>query len=131
MSPRRSRPAKPAAPRGPAPRTAATRGPGLGRFAPIFAALGDETRLRIIAVLCAGGALSIAQLTSGTDITRQAVTKHLHVLADAGLVHDVKVGRERRWEFEPAHLDEARRSLEGIARQWDVALGRLKATLER
>ena len=131
MSPRRSRPAKPAAPRGPAPRTAATRGPGLGRFAPIFAALGDETRLRIIAVLCAGGALSIAQLTSGTDITRQAVTKHLHVLAGAGLVRDLKVGRERRWEFEPAHLDEARRSLEGIARQWDVALGRLKATLER
>lgn len=118
MSRRRRAPAKP---------TKAS----LGRFAPIFAALGDETRLRIIAVLCAGGALSIAQLTSGTDITRQAVTKHLHVLADAGLVHDVKVGRERLWEFEPSHLDEARRSLEAIARQWDHALGRLKATLER
>jgi len=63
--------------------------------APIFAALGDATRLRLVAVLCAGGAMSIAQLTSGTDITRQAVTKHLHVLADAGLVRDVKVGRER------------------------------------
>lgn len=133
MSPRRSaagRPAPrplPARQTGPAPR----RGPALGRFAPIFAALGDETRLRIIAVLCAGGALSIAQLTSGTDITRQAVTKHLHVLAGAGLVRDLKVGRERRFQFEPAHLDEARRSLEAIARQWDVALGRLKATLER
>lgn len=116
--------------RGPALRTAATRGPALGRFAPIFAALGDETRLRIIAVLCAGGALSIAQLTSGTDITRQAVTKHLHVLAGAGLVHDVKVGRERRWEFEPSHLEEARRSLEVIAQQWDHALGKLKAAVE-
>ena len=59
---------------------------GLRACAPIFAALGDETRLRLIAALCAGGAMSIAQLTSGTEITRQAVTKHLCVLADAGLV---------------------------------------------
>ena len=77
-----------------------------GEFqAPIFAALGDETRLRLIAVLCAGGAASISHLTAGTEITRQAVTKHLHPLADAGLVRDVKVGRERRWEFEPARLE--------------------------
>ena len=69
-------------------------------------------RLRLIAALCVGGAMSITQLTSGTDITRQAVTKHLNVLAAAGLVRDVKVGRERLWEFEPAQLDEARRSLE-------------------
>src|SRR5262245_33171162 len=133
MSPRRSAAARPGA-RGIAARRtgrAQRTSPSLGRFAPIFAALGDETRLRIVAVLCAGGALSIAQLTSGTDITRQAVTKHLHVLAGAGLVRDLKVGRERRFEFEPAHLDEARRSLEAIARQWDTALGRLKATLER
>jgi DNA-binding transcriptional ArsR family regulator len=100
------------------------------RSAPIFAALGDETRMRIIAVLCAGGALSITQLTDGTDITRQAVTKHLQVLADAGLVHDVKVGRERLWEFEPAQLDTARRALDEIAQQWDHALGRLKRLVE-
>lgn len=118
-------------PRGRAlPKTAPLRGPALRKFAPIFAALGDETRLRLIAVLCAGGALSIAQLTSGTDITRQAVTKHLHVLAEAGLVHDVKVGRERRWQFEPAQMEEARRSLEVIARQWDHALNRLKMAVE-
>lgn len=98
--------------------------------APIFAALGDETRLRLIAVLCAGGAMSIAQLTSGTQITRQAVTKHLHVLASAGLVHDVKVGRERQWEFEPTHLEEARRSLDLIAQQWDHALNKLKTAVE-
>ena len=98
--------------------------------APVFAALGDETRLRLIAVLCAGGAVSIAQLTSGTEITRQAVTKHLRVLADAGLVHDVKVGRERLWEFEPTQLEEARRSLEVIAQQWDQALNKLKIAME-
>jgi len=98
--------------------------------APIFAALGDETRLRLVAVLCAGGALSIAQLTSGTEITRQAVTKHLHVLADAGLVRDIKVGRERLWEFAPEWLEEARRSLDEIARHWDYALNKLKMAVE-
>ena len=98
--------------------------------APVFAALGDEMRLRLIAVLCVGGAMSITQLTSGTVITRQAVTKHLNVLAAAGVVHDTKVGRERLWEFEPAQLNEARRSLEAIARQWDQALARLKAVVE-
>jgi DNA-binding transcriptional ArsR family regulator len=98
--------------------------------APIFAALGDEMRLRLIAALCVGGAMSIAQLTAGTDITRQAVTKHLDVLAAAGLVRDSKVGRERRWEFDPAQLDEARRTLEVIARQWDHALAKLKRAVE-
>jgi len=96
----------------------------------IFAALGDAMRLRIVAVLCAGGAMSIAQLTSGTDITRQAISKHLRVLADAGLVRDVKAGRERLWEFEPAQLEEARRSLELIEQQWDRALMRLKRAVE-
>ena len=106
------------------------RTPALRNSAPVFAALGDETRLRLVAILCAGGALSIAQLTSGTDITRQAVTKHLQVLADAGLVRDIKIGRERLWEFESARLEEARRSLERIARQWDQALERLRLAVE-
>jgi DNA-binding transcriptional ArsR family regulator len=104
--------------------------PALRHSAPVFAALGDETRLRLIAVLCAGGAMSIAQLTLGTQITRQAVTKHLQVLADAGLVRDIKSGRERLWEFELAKLDEARRSLEMIAQQWDHALMQLKRVVE-
>jgi DNA-binding transcriptional ArsR family regulator len=99
--------------------------------APVFAALGDETRLRLVVALCAGGALSIAQLTSGTEITRQAVTKHLQVLADAGLVRSVKAGRERLWEFEAAQLEEARRSLDAISQQWDRALARLKLVVER
>lgn len=121
MSPSRKRPEKPAT-----PAVASV----LGRSAPIFAALGDETRLRLIALLCAGGAASIAQLTAGTDVTRQAVTKHLQVLAGAGLVRDVKIGRERLWEFDPAQMEEARRSLEVIARQWDHALGKLKMFAE-
>jgi len=87
-------------------------------------------RLRLIAVLCMGGAMSITQLTSGTDISRQAVTKHLNVLATAGLVRGVKIGREHLWEFEPSQLEEARRSLELIARQWDQALARLRAAVE-
>ncbi len=111
--------------------TPALRSHALQKQAPVFAALGDETRLRLVAVLCVGGALSIAQLTAGTSLTRQAVTKHLHVLADAGLVRDVKLGRERRWEFEPSRMEEARRSLDAIAQQWDHALTRLKEFVER
>jgi len=75
--------------------------------------------------------MSITQLTAGTLHTRQAVTKHLQMLADAGLVKDLKTGRERLWQFEPAALEEARRSLEIIGRQWGQALGNLKASLER
>jgi DNA-binding transcriptional ArsR family regulator len=98
--------------------------------APIFAALGDQTRLRLVTALCLGGEMSITQLTAGTDITRQAITKHLGVLAAAGLIRDVKVERERLWEFEPAQLDQARRSLEAIAQQWDQALTKLKLAVE-
>jgi DNA-binding transcriptional ArsR family regulator len=65
------------------------------------------------------------QLTSDTQVTRQAVAKHLHVLADAGLVRDIKVGHDRLCEFEPTRLDEARPSLELIAHHWDHALSRL------
>jgi DNA-binding transcriptional ArsR family regulator len=115
MSPRRKAPSKPKA---------------LQNCAPVFAALGDEMRLRLVAALCVGGAMSITQLTSGTEISRQAITKHLTVLAAAGLVRDVKVGRERLWEFEPAQLDEARRSLELIGQQWDHALAKLKLAVE-
>lgn len=99
-------------------------------LAALFAALGDPTRLRIVAALCAGGAFSIAQLTASTDISRQAVTKHLQVLAQAGVVHDVKQGRERLWQLEPSRIEEARRTLEIIGREWDVALGKLKAFVE-
>ncbi len=100
------------------------------RVAPVFAALGDPTRLRLVAALCAGSALSITQLAAGTTISRQAVTRHLEVLADAGLVHDVRHGRERLWELEPSRIGEARRALDAIAAQWDAALLRLKHFVE-
>jgi DNA-binding transcriptional ArsR family regulator len=99
-------------------------------LARVFFALGDATRLRLIAVLCAGGAFSIAQLTASTDITRQAVTKHLQVLAGAGIVHDTRAGRERLWQLDPSRLEEARQTLELIGRQWEAALGKLKSFVE-
>ena len=99
-------------------------------LADVFAALGDPTRLKLVAVLCAGGAFSIAQLTANTDISRQGVTKHLQVLADAGVVRDVKLGRERLWQLEPGQIEEARRTLEVIGREWEVALGKLKSFAE-
>jgi DNA-binding transcriptional ArsR family regulator len=98
--------------------------------APIFAALGDETRLRLVARLCAGERLSITQLASGAGVTRQAITKHLHVLAGAGLVRGNREGREQHWQLEARQLLEARRCLDLISRQWDQALDRLKASLE-
>lgn len=99
-------------------------------LAGVFAALGDPTRLKLVAILCAGGALSIAQLTANTDISRQGVTKHLQVLADAGVVRDLRQGRERLWQLEPGRIDEAKRTLDIIGRQWEAALGRLKAFAE-
>ena len=99
-------------------------------LASIFAALGDPTRLKLVALLCAGGAFSIAQLTDNTDISRQAVTKHLHVLAQAGIVRDVKVGRERLWQLDPVQIEAAKRTLEIIGQQWDVALNKLKTFVE-
>ena len=101
-----------------------------GTVAGIFAALGDPTRLKLVAVLCAGGAFSIAQLTAQTAISRQGVTKHLQVLADAGVVRDAKLGRERLWQLDPRQLEAARQSLDVIGRVWEGALGRLKAYAE-
>jgi DNA-binding transcriptional ArsR family regulator len=112
-------------------RRAAGRRSAVTGAAPIFAALGDETRLRLVSRMCAGGPLSIVQLTGGSGVTRQAVTKHLHVLAEAGLVRDSREGRERRWELDASRLDEARRALDVISKQWDHTLGRLKEFLER
>jgi DNA-binding transcriptional ArsR family regulator len=98
--------------------------------APIFAALGDETRIDLIVRLCAGGPMSIARLTEGSNVTRQAITKHLRVLEEVGLVESVRRGRERIWKLEPEPLDEARRSLEKISEQWDHALDRLRSFVE-
>ena len=98
--------------------------------APVFAALGEATRLTLVAKLCKQGPLSIARLSDGTGVTRQAITKHLHTLADAGLVHGTRCGRERIWELETKRLDKARQCLDQISDQWDMAIARLQAFVE-
>jgi len=105
---------------------------GLVGAAPVFAALGDETRLRLVVRLCTEGPLSIVRLSAGASVTRQAVTKHLHALAAAGLVRGKRRGRQRQriWELEPRRLQEARRYLDRISRQWDGALERLRGFVE-
>jgi DNA-binding transcriptional ArsR family regulator len=100
------------------------------RAAPVFAALGDTTRLRLVTRLVTDGPLSITQLREGTDVTRQAITKHLHALAGAGLVRDTRRGRERIWVLEPEPIDAARRYLDDISAQWDEAIDRLRAFVE-
>jgi DNA-binding transcriptional ArsR family regulator len=98
--------------------------------APVFAALGDETRLHIVTRLCEEGPRSITRLAEGSRVSRQAVTKHLRVLADAGLVKSTRDGRESVWELKPGGLQEARRLLDVISREWDDTLERLRAFVE-
>lgn len=98
--------------------------------APLFAALGDRTRLKLVARLGAAGPLSTPRLGAGARISRQAIAKHLQVLADAGLVRAVRRGREAIWQLEPDQLQQARAYLDGVSRQWDHALGSLKAFVE-
>jgi DNA-binding transcriptional ArsR family regulator len=105
-------------------------GLSVGQAAPVFAALGDETRLALVNRLGASGPLSITRLTNETNVTRQAVTKHLEVLARAGLVRGERHGRERLWVCNTHKLDEARRYLDQISRQWDEALQRRAAFVE-
>jgi DNA-binding transcriptional ArsR family regulator len=102
----------------------------LTEAAPVFAALGDATRLALVGRLCAGGPLSIARLSEGAGVTRQAITKHLHALGDAGLVRHTRRGRERIWELETKRLETAQRCLGQIADRWDAAISRLKALVE-
>jgi DNA-binding transcriptional ArsR family regulator len=99
--------------------------------APVFAALGDETRLQVVSRLCNEGPLSIVRLASGSGVSRQAVSKHLRVLEDAGLVRGSKEGRENVWVLEPRGLSEARRLLESISSEWDSTLERLRAFVEK
>jgi DNA-binding transcriptional ArsR family regulator len=101
------------------------------RPALVFAALGDQTRLHIVTRLGAAGPLSIVNLTAGTGVTRQAVSKHLRILDRAGLVRARRVGRETLWRLEPDQLDVARQALDQISAQWDIGLARLKAFVER
>ena len=96
----------------------------------VFAALGDHTRLALLSRLSNGQAHSISQLTEGSSLTRQAITKHLHVLEQARIVRSLRSGRESLFEFNPEPVEAARRYLELMSSQWDHALARLKAFVE-
>lgn len=98
--------------------------------APLFAALGDRRRLALVQRLSAGEPLSITRLASGSRVSRQAITKHLHVLGHAHIVRSSRQGREQLWELNPEQLREARRCLDAIAGHWESGLARLKASLE-
>jgi len=98
--------------------------------AAVFAALGDSNRLALVARLCDRGPMSIASLTRSSQVSRQAVTKHLRVMENAGLVRSFRHGRECLWQMEVRNLDDARRYLKQISKQWDDALARLKDFVE-
>jgi DNA-binding transcriptional ArsR family regulator len=102
----------------------------LRAHAPVFAALGDETRLALVSKLSDGQPHSISQLTKGSRLTRQAVTKHLRVLERTGMVRCDRLGRESRFELNPEPIEDIRQYLELVSKQWDQALSRLKAFVE-
>ena len=96
----------------------------------LFAALGDETRLRLVSRLCDGGPMSIARLTEGSNVTRQAITKHLRVMEGSGLLRSKRHGRESVWQLDQRRLQDARRYLDRISKQWDDVLLRLREFVE-
>ena len=99
-------------------------------IAPLFTALGDETRLHLVRRLCREGPVSISRLAEGSGVSRQAVSKHLRVLCDAGLARGERHGREHRWTLEGERLEDARRYLDRISAQWDGAIARLRSFVE-
>ena len=98
--------------------------------APIFAALGDETRLSLVTKLCDGQPHSISRLAKGSRLTRQAITKHLRVLEGVGIVHAARSGRESLFQFDPEPIEWIRGYLDLVSEEWDQALARLKAFVE-
>ena len=98
--------------------------------APVFSALGDETRLQLVVKLASGQPRSISELTEGSRLTRQAITKHLRVLEGVGMVHSIRTGRESRFEFDPQPIEEMKEYLNFVSEQWDQALARLKSFVE-
>jgi DNA-binding transcriptional ArsR family regulator len=96
----------------------------------VFAALGDETRLQLVIKLSGGTRRSISQLTEGSKLTRQAISKHLGVLRRAGVVHSTRTGREQLYQLDPRPIEGMRDYLAQVSAQWDQALFRLKTLVE-
>jgi DNA-binding transcriptional ArsR family regulator len=108
----------------------ASRGTATRQAAPVFAALGDTTRLSLVRRLSTEGPLSITRLSDGSGMTRQAITRHLHALGKVGLVRDTKEGREHVFSLDLKRLEIARQYLDHVSAQWDAAAARLKAFVE-
>jgi len=98
--------------------------------APLFAALGDATRLQLLMRLSTSGPESMAQMSAKSAVTRQAIAKHLRVLADAGFVAGERRGREQIWRLCPQQLKAVHAQLDRISEQWEDALERLRAFVE-
>jgi DNA-binding transcriptional ArsR family regulator len=98
--------------------------------APLFDALGDPNRLRIVTRLCDGGPCSTSQVTQVVAVSRQAATKHLLLLEAVGLVSSQRHGRERIWRIEPEPLADASQYLTALSQRWDRAIERLRAFVE-
>lgn len=97
----------------------------------VFAALGDKTRLAMVARLCSGEPASISQLADDSKLTRQAITKHLGVLERAGIVRSSYAGRERLFQFDPVPFESLQEYLASVAKQWEQTLARLKSHVEK
>jgi DNA-binding transcriptional ArsR family regulator len=98
--------------------------------APVFAALGDETRLSLIEKLCVESPQSISRLAARSTLTRQGISKHLRVLQDAGIVGSLRVGRESRYELKAKPIHDVKSYLDQVSQRWDETLGRLKSFVE-
>jgi len=96
----------------------------------MFAALGDATRLRLVARLCDAGPQSTMRLARGAQVSRQAISKHLAVLEAAGLARGARMGREHIWELERRRLAQVQSWLNQISREWDTAIDRLRIFVE-
>lgn len=112
------------------PKTLSSKAARWQAHAPVFAALGDKTRLSLVAKLSDGRRHSISQLATGSKLTRQAITKHLRVLESAGMVHRSRIGRESLFEFSPRPIKGIKQYLDLVSEQWDQALSRLKSFVE-
>ncbi|MEI7037641.1 metalloregulator ArsR/SmtB family transcription factor [Fulvimonas yonginensis] len=110
--------------------TARARPPRTAQAANVFAALGDSTRLALVNALSDGSRRSIAQLSAGHPVSRQAITKHLRVLEGARIVRQERAGRERLFALDPAPIEDVRRYIDWVSRQWDARLARLRTLVE-
>ncbi|HEV8597822.1 MAG TPA: metalloregulator ArsR/SmtB family transcription factor [Gemmatimonadales bacterium] len=111
-------------------RSRGTAAVNVSEAAPMFAALGDATRLKLLGRLSVDGPLSITRLSEGTKVTRQAIARHLYVLGDAGLLRHARRGREQVWSLDLKRLEKARQYVDQVAAQWDAAAERLRAYVE-